>query len=194
MKRLISETEGMTRARFTRRGFLKLGAFVAATAMASPALAGVLPRAPEKHLSFYNLHTGENLRALYWEKGTYLPDALQEINYILRDYRTGEIIGIDARLLDLLWSLGRKVGMNPARAFHLVSGYRSPETNALLRRHDPDVAKNSLHMAGKAADIRVPGCSLAHLRRAALDLGAGGVGYYPGSGFVHVDTGPVRRW
>jgi uncharacterized protein YcbK (DUF882 family) len=193
---LIAQADGITRARFTRRGFLKLGAFAAATALASPALASVAPHpmSPEKHISFYNLHTGEDLRALYWERGTYLPDALQEINYILRDFRTGEIIDIDAGLLDLLWSLGRKVGMNPARAFHVVSGYRSPETNEMLRRHNRGVAKNSLHMAGKAADIRVPGYSLAALRKAALELRAGGVGYYPSSRFLHVDTGPVRLW
>lgn len=160
---------------------------------ASTALGAVIPRqAAEKRLCFYNAHTGERLDVCYCKDGYYLPEALLQINYILRDFRTGEVQPIDPRLLDTLHHLSRKVSRRCT--FHIVSGYRSPATNALLRRKSRGVAKNSYHMYGKAIDIFVPGYRLSRLRRLALSLKAGGVGYYPKTGFVHLDVGPVRQW
>ncbi len=132
------------------------------------------------------------MRVCYCRGGRYLPEALYRINYILRDFRTGEIKPIDVHLLDTLYRLSRKVSRRCT--FHIISGYRSPATNARLRRKSRGVAKNSYHMYGKAIDIYVPGYRLSRLRRQALKLRAGGVGYYPKTGFVHLDVGPVRQW
>jgi uncharacterized protein YcbK (DUF882 family) len=129
---------------------------------------------------------------VYCAKGRYLPGALADINHILRDHRTGEIKAIDIRLLDLLYALGLK--LEDRGPFHVISGYRSPKTNAILRAHGQGVAKNSLHLQGKAVDIRLPGCDLSVLRHAAMNLKGGGVGYYPGPHFVHIDVGRVRHW
>ncbi len=146
----------------------------------------------EKSLSFYNLHTGERLRTVYWSEGLYVREALTDINQILRDFRTGDVKPIDTGLLDLLHSLHDLVGSRDI--LHVVSGYRSSETNALLRKNDDGVAGKSLHMEGKAVDFRLPGCSLKTLHKAAVGLQGGGVGYYPDLGFVHVDIGRVRYW
>lgn len=146
----------------------------------------------ERWLGFYNLHTGEYLTSTYWVEGRYLPGALSEINFILRDFRTGEIKEIDVKLLDLLHAL--QAGMDSGEAFDVISGYRSPATNEMLYSQGAGVAKNSLHLQGKAVDISLPGRSLSSLRQAAIALKGGGVGYYPDSGFVHVDVGRVRTW
>lgn len=143
-------------------------------------------------LSFYNTHTGELLTAAYRTGGRTLSQGLARINHILRDHRAGEVSPIDVKLLDLLCALSRK--LDNAKPFHIISGYRSPQTNALLRRLSKGIAKNSLHLYGKAVDIRLPGCRLSHLRQAALELKAGGVGYYPSSNFIHVDVGRIRAW
>jgi uncharacterized protein YcbK (DUF882 family) len=111
---------------------------------------------------------------------------------VLRDHRTGEVKAIDPDLLHLLYALKRK--LHTRQAFHVISGYRSPATNAKLRQRSTGVARKSFHTRGMAVDIALPECDLRDLHRAALDLGAGGVGYYPRPGFIHVDTGPVRRW
>lgn len=148
--------------------------------------------APARQLSFHNLHTGESLRAVYWEGGRYLKDGLAEIDYLLRDFRTGDVRAIDPHLLDLLHRL--RHAMECERPVHVISGYRSPETNAMLARRSKGVAKNSYHVKGMAIDLRLPDRDLADLRTAALALGGGGVGYYPRSDFVHMDTGPVRTW
>jgi uncharacterized protein YcbK (DUF882 family) len=140
----------------------------------------------------YDLHTGERFDDVYWADGHYLPEALNRINYLLRDFRTNAVTEIDTALLDILNTLCARLDVN--EPFHVVSGYRSPETNAMLRRQGRGVAKNSYHVRGKAVDIRLPGCDLSVVREAALQLKAGGVGYYPRSGFVHLDTGPTRRW
>lgn len=177
----------------SRRRFLKLGAFAVAAAAAFPATASVrAPLPPERTLSFYNIHTGEYLQAAYWERGRYTADALAGINHLLRDYRTGEIKVIDPSLLDLLHSVGRV--LKSSQAFHVVSGYRSPATNAMLAAKSSGVAKHSLHLEGKAIDVYLPDCALKDLHRAALALAGGGVGYYPKSDFVHMDVGPVRTW
>jgi uncharacterized protein YcbK (DUF882 family) len=147
----------------------------------------------ERALSFYNAHTGENVkRAVYWQDGKYVPHALADINYILRDFRTGEVKEIDVDLLDLLFALLQE--LESTGPLHIISGYRSPETNALLRIIGRGVVKDSLHIHGKAIDIRLPGRELKTLRRAAVCLQRGGVGYYPFSDFVHVDVGRVRYW
>lgn len=175
-----------------RRGFLKLAACTAGSLVAAPALARVAT-VRERTLSFYNLHTGESLRTVYWAPGEgYIPDSLEEISWILRDRRNDMIKLMDPDLMDLLYVLRLKLGTK--KPLHVISGYRSPQTNAMLRRQGRGVAKNSFHIQGKAVDIRVPNLDLEQLHRAALSLKVGGVGYYPRSDFVHVDTGPVRSW
>ena len=143
-------------------------------------------------MSLHNLHTGESLKAVYFEQGRYLPDALAEVNRVLRDFRTGDQHMMDPRLLDLLSQVHGRI--DSARPFQVISGYRSPKTNAMLHEHSHGVANQSLHMQGMAIDVRVEGVQLKHLHDAALGLGKGGVGFYPVSDFVHVDVGRVRRW
>jgi uncharacterized protein YcbK (DUF882 family) len=178
----------------SRRVFLAAG--LAATAMCflpCEAVASVLKVLSfERALSFDNIHTGEKMEAIYWQEGTYVPQALADINYILRDYRTGEVKEIDTDLLDLLFALQKKLGSEVP--FDIISGYRSPETNSLLHSRSKGVANNSLHIYGQAIDIRLPGYELNTLRSAAIDLRRGGVGYYPLSDFVHVDVGRIRSW
>lgn len=175
-----------------RRSLLGLGGACAFSLLSGRAFAYGNALDRSKKLSFHNLHTGENLRTEFWAEGKFIPEALGEINRVLRDHRTNEISAIDPALLDLLHALQRKI--ETKETFHVISGYRSPASNAQLRAHSGGVATRSLHMSGKAIDIALPGCKLADLRRAALSLRAGGVGYYPASGFVHVDTGRVRQW
>lgn len=175
----------------SRRRFLSLCAGAAAGLVIAPAHAA-LNRHGERALSFHNLHTGEHLTRTYWEGGRYLPESLAEINHLLRDYRTGDVHPMDPGLLDVLHRLQQKVGSH--KPFEIISGYRSPKTNKMLRAGSNGVAKKSLHMQGRAIDIRLPGQDLAHLRKAALGLKAGGVGYYPKSNFLHLDTGRVRFW
>jgi uncharacterized protein YcbK (DUF882 family) len=143
-------------------------------------------------LSFHSLHTGESLEVAYWRGGRYLPEALSSIDLHLRDFRTDEVHVIDVRLLDLLHSLNERLSNHAPLS--VISGYRSPATNAMLAARSGNVAKKSYHMYGMAIDVRVPGCPLARLRDAALDLAGGGVGYYPRDDFVHLDVGPVRAW
>jgi uncharacterized protein YcbK (DUF882 family) len=143
-------------------------------------------------LKFTHTHTGERLAVEYFDRGEYLPDALSTINHFLRDFRTGDVHVIDADLLDLLHRLAGMTDTN--RPYQVISGYRSPATNGMLRRHSEGVAAGSLHMKGQAIDIRLADVPLVKLRQAALEAGRGGVGFYPASDFVHVDTGRVRRW
>lgn len=175
----------------SRRDFLRLGAGVTAGLLCPAALAS-LSAQPERSLAFYNTHTGESLQTVYWAAGGYLEDGLQEINHILRDHRADETYPVDRSLLDLLTALQAEV--NCRNALHVISGYRSPVTNARLRSKGSGVARRSYHMQGKAIDIRLPGCDLADLHKAALSLKAGGVGSYAAADFIHVDVGPVRRW
>lgn len=178
----------------TRRNFLATGAVLAAACLfPRKAVAAVSKFFPdERALQFYNTHTDEQLEAVYWNAGTYVPEALSDINHILRDHRTGAVKDIDPRLLDLLHALGQK--MDSSGPFHIISGYRSPETNSLLHILSKGVAGHSLHIDGKAIDMRLPGHELKTVHRAAVDLQMGGVGYYPQSDFVHVDVGRVRYW
>ena len=165
-------------------------------------MAGIFPRQvfgspsavsrPERSLAFYNTHTGEQLKIVYWEQGNYLEESLGAINHILRDPRTNEIKDIDTGLLDLLFAIRNE--LETQQPFHIISGYRSPDTNAFLRAHSTGIAEHSLHLVGKAIDIRTPGRELRVLHKTAVALKGGGVGYYPKSDFVHVDVGRVRYW
>ena len=176
--------------RLGRRRFLGLTA-AAAGCLVAPAVTRAAAT-PERALSFYNVHTGESLRRVYWAGGRYVDGALAEIDHLLRDFRTGEIKPIDRDLLDLLHRVNAI--LETEQPFTVISGYRSPETNAMLAGRNRGVARNSYHVHGMAIDLRVPERATADIRRVALDLAGGGVGYYPKSDFVHLDTGPVRRW
>ena len=143
-------------------------------------------------LSFVNLHTGESICTEIGLKTKVLPRELQAVNHLLRDHRSGEIHPIDPALLQLLVYLQAEVGVSGS--YQVISGYRSPATNSKLRAKGDGVATRSLHMQGKAVDIRLPGCQLKDLQAAAYSLKRGGVGYYPKSNFIHVDTGRVRYW
>lgn len=145
-----------------------------------------------RRLAMYNVHTGERINLVYCENGRYVPGALDEVNYFFRDFRANEIKPIDPRLLDLL--SGIHGDLDSTKPFNLVSGYRSPATNAWLATRTEGVARHSMHIEGRAADINLPGRQLSFLERIALAMRVGGVGYYPRSDFVHVDTGRVRRW
>ena len=188
--------EALVTGPLSRRRFLLWSAGTLITgASLSPESAWAKRTAPhvaEKKIDLYNYHTGERVKTVYWEQGEYVPEAIHEINHVLRDRRTDEEIGMDPHLLDFLFDITRKV--DARHALHVVSGYRSPKTNARLRKHHKGVAKNSQHMYGKAADFFIPGRKLSTVRRAALSMRIGGVGYYPRSNFVHVDTGRVRSW
>ena len=137
-------------------------------------------------------HTGENLSLVFALGERYLADALSRVNWFLRDHYTGEVGTMDPRLLDQLFDL--KQAFQTEQTFHVISGYRCPATNAVLRRRGGGVARNSLHVEGRAIDIRLPGVALGNLRDAALAMNSGGVGYYPTSDFVHIDTGRARSW
>ncbi|HKD20476.1 MAG TPA: YcbK family protein [Rhizomicrobium sp.] len=174
-----------------RRLLVGAGAAFAVFCPFSSALAEIA-HAGARTLDFNNIHTGEKLKIDYWADGSYVPDALETINHLLRDYRNGEVHVIEPKLLDLLTILNAR--LETSAPFEVISGYRSPATNAMLREEHHGVAAKSLHMQGMAIDIRVRDRSLQNLHNAALGLHAGGVGYYPTSDFVHVDVGRVRTW
>jgi uncharacterized protein YcbK (DUF882 family) len=179
-----------------RRSFLGYGAAATAAALV-PARAHAATAAGrrDRTLSFFHTHTGERLKLAYCCDGVYQPEALSQLNHLLRDFRVNEEKDIDPQLFDLLFELGGTLETD--QPYHIISGYRSPQTNAMLRERGgahTGVASSSLHMVGKAMDIRVPGVRLDHLRSAAASLKLGGVGFYPSSNFVHVDTGRVRYW
>jgi uncharacterized protein YcbK (DUF882 family) len=172
-----------------RRQLLTYGLGLAGSvALGAPALASGEARS----IAFTNLHTGESLNATYWEAGAYVPDALAALNRLLRDHRTGEVHAIAPNLFDLIASL--RARLETKATVQVISGYRSPVTNAALHAHSEGVASHSLHMLGQATDLRIAGIELGHLRDAAQSLQGGGVGFYPQSQFVHVDVGRVRRW
>lgn len=180
-----------------RRSFLGLG--LSAGIVGAGALT-FMPRAvmakstanDSRTLGFFNTHTNEILKATYWQNGNYDRTAVADINYILRDHRSGDVYSMDLKLFDLLTSLHRRT--DSKKPFEIISGYRSPASNAKLASASGGVAKKSMHMQGKAIDIRLRDVKLADLRLDALAMKAGGVGYYPKSDFVHVDTGRVRHW
>lgn len=145
-----------------------------------------------RRLNFHAPQLGEKLSVDYWIEGRYQEDALKAVSAIMRDRRSGETTAVAPKLLDLLYVLRHE--LDTQSPIEVVCGYRSPETNAMLRKKSSAVAKNSYHMRGMAMDLRIRGCSPRQIQKAALSLKAGGVGYYGKAGFVHVDVGPVRRW
>jgi uncharacterized protein YcbK (DUF882 family) len=178
-----------------RRVFLRGAMKLAAASVAAPvaARAGVFSTSGARSLALAHTHTGEQLELQYAVSDNYVPAALQKLNHFLRDHYTGDVGLIDPQLFDLLHRIKAEVGGRGA--FQVISGYRCPETNGKLKAtRGGGVAKRSLHMEGKAIDIRLPGVQLADLRDAALSLRAGGVGYYPRDQFIHIDTGRVRSW
>jgi uncharacterized protein YcbK (DUF882 family) len=184
-----------TRKSFNRRSFLGYGALATAAAMVPGRAQAAVSKRPERVLSFFHTHTGERLKIAYCCDGIYQPEALAQLNHLLRDFRVDQEKSIDPNLFDLLHELGGTLETD--QPYHIISGYRSAQTNAMLRERGgahTGVASGSLHMVGKAIDIRLPGVRLDHLRSAAASLKLGGVGFYPSSNFVHVDTGRVRYW
>lgn len=177
-----------------RRSFLKTGAVIAAAAQLwMPTAADARKIAVQgRSVQFTNMHTGEKFHGEYWENGKYNKDAFNEIKQVFRDHRANETFPIDPRLLDIMYVLQQRVGNKTG--YQVYSGYRSPKTNAQLRKASSGVAKKSLHMLGQAVDLSLPGTNLSKLRQQAIGLKSGGVGYYPRSNFVHLDTGRVRHW
>jgi uncharacterized protein YcbK (DUF882 family) len=174
-----------------RRRLIAGGAAAVIIGMTRPALSAFAPDTP-RSLSFLNLHTGETATTAYWANGGYIPEALQTFAQVLRDHRSNETHVMAPGLFDLLHNL--QATLETAAPFHVISGYRSPHSNAQLAAASDGVAKHSLHMEGMAIDIRIPGVELANLHKAAMALSGGGVGYYPSSDFVHMDVGRVRYW
>ncbi len=182
---------------FTRRRLLHLGAAVAGLSAAGisahPVRVGMAPSSgSSKRIALHNLHTHERLDVEFARDGEYVPQALAAIEVVLRDFRNGERHVIDPRLMDTLHAVAARRGVDPV--FGVISGYRSPQTNEQLRERSAGVARHSLHLEGRAIDVRLAGVDCAALAAEALDLGAGGVGYYRRSDFVHLDTGPFRTW
>ena len=173
-----------------------LGAFAATTLTAAPTYskaAGFLRGAGDiRRISMYSGRTGEMLDMIYWIEGKYITDALKEVNYFMRDWRVDQIKEIDTRTLDIMAASHSLLDVS--EPYTLLSGYRSPETNAMLRARSSGVAKNSLHMVGQAADLRLKNRSVSQVASAAAACHAGGVGKYSGSNFTHMDCGPVRSW
>ena len=174
----------------SRRSLLKAaGSLIALAMLPLPALArmrGV------RQLSFFHTHTSEKLTVVYADNGAYVPEALSEINHLLRDFRNDAVHPIDPRLLDILHAVRERTGSGGH--FEVISGFRSPATNDMLRHNSNGVARNSMHLRGQAIDVRLTGTSTRNVRRVAIAMAQGGVGYYPESDFVHLDTGRVRTW
>lgn len=183
-----------TKTGLSRRGLLT--AFAATAITAAPTFsnaAGFLRGGGDiRRLRMYSGRTGESIDTIYWIEGEYIGEALHEINVFMRDWRNGKTINIDVRNIDIMAASSRILDVT--EPYTLLSGYRSPETNAMLRSRSSGVARNSLHMKGQAADLRLQSRTTAQMARAARSCAAGGVGRYSGSNFVHMDCGPVRSW
>jgi len=179
---------------FTRRGLL--GAFAATALVAAPTYAnaaGLLRGAGDiRRIRLYSGRTGEKMDTIYWIEGEYIPEVLKEINYFMRDWRTDQTKSMDARTVDIMAAAHNLLDVH--EPYMLLSGYRSPQTNAMLRSRSRGVAKNSLHMKGQAADLRLKSRSVSQMASAAAACSAGGVGRYSKSNFVHMDCGVVRSW
>ncbi|MCX7888270.1 MAG: DUF882 domain-containing protein [Rhodobacteraceae bacterium] len=186
-------TTGETPA-FSRRGLL--AAFAATAVVAAPTYSqafGILRGAGDvRRIRMYSGRTGESLDTIYWLEGEYIPEALKEINYFMRDWREDAVKVIDPRTIDIAAAAHRL--MDVEEPYMLLSGYRTPRTNAMLRSESRGVAKNSLHIQGKAADLRLRSRTVSQIYKAALTCDAGGVGKYSRSNFVHMDCGPIRTW
>lgn len=185
---------GSLKTGLSRRNFIKLlvcsGILSYSSKSAFAAIDGIALK--ERSLSLFNPHTKEGFEGIYWCDGDYVSNALNNINHIMRDIRTNDVKPIDTHLLDLIFSISIK--LKPEAPFRVISGYRSPKTNTLLRKRGNGAAKKSYHIKGQAVDIRLPGYRTSVLRRSAYELKKGGVGYYPKRRFVHIDVGPVRYW
>ncbi|MCH2078559.1 MAG: DUF882 domain-containing protein [Rhodobacteraceae bacterium] len=183
-----------TGTRLSRRGLLQ--AFAASAFVAAPtytSAAGFLRGAGDvRRIKMYSGRTGEHIDMIYWIDGKYIPDALKEVNYFMRDWRQDAAANMDTRAVDIIAATRNLLETD--NAFMLLSGYRTPQTNAMLRSRSSGVARKSLHMEGKAADLRLNGRTVGQISRAAASVAAGGVGRYSGSNFVHVDSGVVRTW
>lgn len=181
-------------ARFSRRALL--GAFAATTLVAAPTYSkasGLLRGSGDiRRIRMYSGRTGERIDMIYWIEGKYIKDALKEVNVFMRDWRTNGATSIDTRTIDIMAAAHNL--LDASEPYMLLSGYRSPQTNAMLRSRSRGVAKNSLHMKGQAADLRLGTRSVSQVAKAAMACRAGGVGRYTGSNFVHMDCGPVRSW
>lgn len=178
----------------TRRGLL--GAFTATALIAAPTYSnafGFLRGAGDiRRIRMYSGRTGESIDTIYWIEGKYIKEAMAEINHFMRDWRSGAKVNIDARTIDIMAAAHRL--MDVSEPYMMLSGYRSPQTNAMLRSRSRGVAKDSLHMHGKAADLRLKSRSVGQMAKAAEACASGGVGRYSRSNFVHMDCGPVRSW
>jgi uncharacterized protein YcbK (DUF882 family) len=183
-----------TSAGFTRRGVL--GIFAATMVAAAPTYSnafGILTGSGDiRRIRMYSGRTGESIDTIYWLEGKYIPEAMKEINHFMRDWRTGTKMKIDPRTIDIMAASHRLLDVN--EPYMLLSGYRSPQTNAMLRSRSGGVARNSLHLKGQAADLRLKSRSVGQVARAAAACASGGVGRYSRSNFVHMDCGPVRSW
>jgi uncharacterized protein YcbK (DUF882 family) len=175
-----------------RRAFIERMGFIGGTAVAVWAGSALADTVDVRSVSFVHTHTGEKLTAEYWKDGQYQQEVLQQVNHVLRDFRTNEVHVMDPALLDVLFELRTKAGVQGA--FHVISAYRSPKTNEMLRKSSNGVAEHSMHMLGKAIDVRLESFPTERLAEVARSLRRGGVGYYRASDFVHVDTGRVRYW
>ena len=184
----------MSMTTFSRRGLL--GAFAATMITAAPTSSnafGILRGAGDiRRIRMYSGRTGESIDTVYWIEGSYIKEALNEINHFMRDWRTNQVKTIDPRTVDIAAAAHRLMDVN--EPYMMLSGYRSPKTNSMLRSKSAGVAKNSLHMRGQAADLRLKSRSVSQMYRAASACHAGGVGKYSRSNFVHMDCGPVRTW
>ncbi|SEM81047.1 Uncharacterized conserved protein YcbK, DUF882 family [Loktanella fryxellensis] len=178
----------------TRRGLL--GAFAATAIVATPTYskaAGFLRGGGDiRRISMYSGRTGERIDTIYWIEGEYIGEALREVNNFMRDWRNDKVANMDSRTVDIMAASHRLLGTS--EPYMLLSGYRSPETNNMLRSQSSGVARNSLHLRGQAADLRLSSRSINDMTRAAVSCAAGGVGTYRGSNFVHMDCGDVRAW
>jgi len=176
----------------TRRGFLQLGVAALVCSVSNPVMAAIPRIKGLRGLAFHNLHTDERLNVTYWQNGKYSRPAMAKINNILRDHYSGDTHPMDVRLMDLIYDLQNRVGHHGP--VEIISGYRSPKTNMMLASYSDGVAKRSYHTKGQAIDLRMQGKSLSKIYHTALNMRRGGVGFYPDSEFVHVDTGPIRTW
>lgn len=179
--------------KYSRRRFIGVSALGCASIASSSTAFGVsYPSMAARELHLYNLHTFETLKAVYWRDGAYISKGLAQISYHLRDFRTGGIKPIDPTLLNIVYELTNNIDVSGP--INVISGYRTPATNAMLAARSSKVAPNSFHMRGQAIDIRLPGFATEGIRDMAMSLCKGGVGYYPESDFIHLDTGPIRAW
>ena len=194
---LANHSDEQGRLLTSRRRFLKQLGCGSLLALAGPQLASAALRGggyepSHKLIALENTNTGEKLKVAFFERGHYVDDALAEISYLFRDFHTGDVHPIDPFLLDQLHEIQQSLGI--VKPFEVISGYRSPYTNAHLRKQSHRVAKHSLHMEGRAIDIRVAGVESRYIRDVAVAMQRGGVGYYPYANFVHLDTGDIRTW